>query len=50
MNPAKLSELSSGKLTYLLPSIKVNNGLKIKRKKLGQRSQPQKVTCTPPEG
>ena len=42
-----LSELSSGKWTYLLPSIKVNNGLKIKRKKLGQISQPQKAHVHP---
>ena len=35
-------------MNLFLPSIKVNNGLKIK--KLGQRSQPPKDTSTPPEG
>ena len=42
-----LSELLSGRLTYHLPSIKVNNGLIIEGKKLDPRLQPQKAHLHP---
>ena len=34
-------------MNYRLPSIQVNNGLKIEGKKIGQRSQPQKAHLHP---
>ena len=45
-----LSEISSGNWTYHPPSVKVNNRFKIKGKKLGQRSYPQKAHLQPLRG
>ena len=44
-----LSEISSGNWSYHPQSIDVNNRLKIKGQKLGQRSYPPKGTSTPPK-
>ena len=46
-NKQMLSEISSGKWTYHLPSIKVNNGLKIEGQQLGQSSYPPKAHLHP---
>ena len=49
-NPANAFRAIIRKMNLSSASIEVNNDLKIKGKKLGQRSQPQKGTSTPPEG